>query len=129
VGSFYQGFAHITCYKIKFPKSNKRPFIYSHSKIDWVTCARYFNHKTLSFQKIMTKEYFIFGFISFLMISKVMVVNMTMDFYGLCTYVWSAHKWRNWMVQIDMYISSDVSLLKNSLQNAQQYQHMCTCNN
>jgi hypothetical protein len=28
---------------------------------------------------------------------------------------------------INMYISYDVSLFPNSLQNAQQYQHMCTC--
>ncbi len=28
---------------------------------------------------------------------------------------------------INMYISYDVSLLPNSLQNAQQHQHMCTC--
>jgi len=34
MGSFYQGFAHITCYKIKSPKSNKKPFMYSHSRID-----------------------------------------------------------------------------------------------
>jgi hypothetical protein len=33
MGSFYEGFAHITCYKIKYPISNKRPFIYSHSRI------------------------------------------------------------------------------------------------
>jgi hypothetical protein len=28
---------------------------------------------------------------------------------------------------VDMYISSDVSLLPNSLQNAQQHQHTCPC--
>jgi len=28
---------------------------------------------------------------------------------------------------VDMYISCDVSLLPNSLQNAQQHQHTCTC--
>jgi hypothetical protein len=28
---------------------------------------------------------------------------------------------------INMYISCDVSLLSNSLQNAQQHQHTCTC--
>jgi hypothetical protein len=28
---------------------------------------------------------------------------------------------------VDMYISCDVSLLPNPLQNAQPHQHMCTC--
>ncbi len=39
-----------------------------------------------------------------------------------CTYVWNAHKWKIEKF-VDMYISYDVSLLPNPLQNAQQHQH------
>jgi hypothetical protein len=44
-----------------------------------------------------------------------------------CTYVWSADKWRNWMVCKHIYIYCDVSLLPNPLKNAQQHQHTHRC--
>ncbi len=133
MGSFYQSFAHIMCYKIKSPKSNKKTFLFIYIveliKNDWVTCARYYNHKTLSFQKIMTKDHFIFGFISFLMKFQNHGSEYDHGLLWIMHQLWSAHKWRNWMVQTYMYISCDLLLSPNSLQNAQQYQHMCICNN
>jgi len=59
--------------------------------IDLVTCARYYNHRTSCFRKLITKDY-LFGCISNFfssLNSKIMGTNMTMDFYvykmHLCT--------------------------------------------
>jgi hypothetical protein len=43
-----------------------------------------------------------------------------------CTYVWNA---QNEEIEkfVDMYISCDVSLLPNLLENARQHQHTNTC--
>jgi hypothetical protein len=50
-----------------------------------VTFARYYDHKTSSFSKLITKDHLIFGYIfNFFssLNSQIMGVNMTMDFYG-----------------------------------------------
>jgi hypothetical protein len=48
--------------------------------------VKYYDHKTLSFHKLMTKDHSFFGVISNLFLlpnSKIVEVNTTMDFYGI----------------------------------------------
>jgi hypothetical protein len=48
--------------------------------------VKYYDHKTLSFHKLMTKDHSILGVIFnlFLLLnSKIVEVNMTVDFYGI----------------------------------------------
>jgi len=58
-----------------------------------VTCARYYNHRTSCFCKLIAKDHYLLGYIYIYIIlfyfilflsqnSKIVEVNMTMDFYG-----------------------------------------------
>jgi len=56
-------------------------------QIDLVTCARYYDHKTFYFCKLITKYHYLFGYIYINIYilslnSKIMGVNMIMDFIG-----------------------------------------------
>jgi len=53
-------------------------------RIDLVTCAKYYDHRTSCFRKLITKDHFIFRFFFLFssLNSKIMGMNMTMDFYG-----------------------------------------------
>ncbi len=65
--------------------------------IDPITCAKYYDHKISCFHKLITKDHYLFWYISdfFLSLnSKIMEMNML--WIKKCTYVWSAHKWKNW---------------------------------
>ncbi len=64
-------------------------------RIDLVTCAKYYDHKTSCFCKLITKDHYLFCIYIYIYIynllfiisfsslnSKIMGTNMTMDFYG-----------------------------------------------
>jgi len=91
----------------------------------------YYDHRTSCFCKLITKDHSFFEYIfEFFFINEfqnhgsehehgfLWIKNAPM--YGM-------HTNEKIEMFVDMYISCDVSLLPNSLQNAQQHQHTCTC--
>jgi hypothetical protein len=98
---------------------------------DLIISVRYYNHKTFSFHKFMTKDHYCFGHIfNFYFFTKFQNRGSKHD-HGLLwikdvhVYGVRTNEENEWFV--DMYISCNASLLPNPLQNAQQHQHMCTC--
>jgi hypothetical protein len=58
--------------------------------------------------------------------SEIMIMNITMDFYGVKMHLCMESKQKIEQF-VNMYNSCDVLLLSNRLQKAQQHQHTCTC--
>jgi hypothetical protein len=79
----------------------------------------------------MTKDYYIFGHISdFYLVIKFQNCRSEHN-DGLLQIknapIYGVHKNEEIEQFVNMYISCDVSLLPNSLHNAQKHQHMHTC--
>jgi len=79
----------------------------------------------------MTKNHYFFGHIYiFNFVSKFQNFESEYD-YGLLwikdVLMYGMHKNEEIEKFLNMYISCDVSLLPNPLQNVQQHQHTCTC--
>jgi hypothetical protein len=125
--------------KIEFFKSIH---ITKHIQINLITCARYYDHKTSSFCKLMMKYrysfQFIYKFFSLLKNFKIVVMNMTMEFYGLITH--SCIKWTqikklngftttdfgfcNWPLQLHISQEGHMHLVINELLNPCCFTHL-----
>ncbi len=91
--------------------------------VDPVTCARYYNHKTSGFHKLITKDDYIFGYICIYNLLLLFIFHhwipkswertwpwIFMD--KKCTYVWSAHKWKNWTIYKHIYFLWCIIVIK-----------------
>jgi hypothetical protein len=99
-------------------------------QIDLVTCARYYNHITSCLHKLIAKKNLFLGIFLIFFVTKFLNCGSKHDHVLL--WIKNAPMYRvhtneeiKWF--IDMYISCDVSLLPNPLQNAQQHQYTHTC--
>jgi len=96
--------------------------------INLITCTRYIMTIEKKFYKLIAKNLYIYIWFFlkniFSLNSKIMGMNMTMDFYDKkCTNVWSAHKLNNCR---HVYFLWCIIVTK-PITNA-QHQHSCTCN-
>jgi len=99
-------------------------------RIDPITCVKHYDHSTSCFRKVITKDHYFLGNISnFLFITEFQNHGRKHD-HGLLWIknapMYKMHKNEKIENFLDMYISCDVSLLPNPLQNA-QHQHTHTC--
>jgi hypothetical protein len=98
---------------------------------DPITCARYYDHRTSEFRKLIMKDSTFFGEVQdFFFVTEFQNRGSEHD-HGLIWIKNAPIYGINTNVEIeafiDRYISSDVSLLPTKLQNAQQHQHSRTC--
>ncbi len=99
--------------------------------IDPITHARYYNHRTYYFHKLITKDHSFFGYIfDFFLVNEFQNHGSEHE-HGLLWIkiapMYGMHTNEKIEKFVDIYISCDVSLLPNPLQNAQQHQHTRTC--
>ncbi len=90
-------------------------------QIDPITCARYYNHRTSCFLKLIPKDHFLFGYISEFLVTKFQNCGNEHD-HGLLwikdASMYGVHINEKIENFVNMFIFCDMSLLPNPLQNA-----------
>jgi hypothetical protein len=94
-------------------------------RIDFFTCARYYDHGTFFFHKLITKDHSLFGYIFGKKFIAEFQNHGSEHDHGLLwiknALMYGMHTNEKIENFVDMCISCDVLLLPNPLQNAQQH--------
>jgi hypothetical protein len=74
-------------------------------RIDFITCIKYYDHKTFCFCKLIAKDHFLgVSFLFHHWIPRLWERTWPWTFMNKKrTYLWNAHKWKNWIVYRHAY--------------------------